>query len=60
MSPSREISEDDHSDVFPLLFAHERDYSQIDRFAGFWLAVGVPVEIINTGTHYALVLHAPV
>ena len=60
MSPSHNNPEDDHDDMFPLLFAYERDYRQIDRLAGFWLAVGLEIEIVHTGSHFALVLHAPI
>jgi|AntRauTorckE6833_2_1112554.scaffolds.fasta_scaffold06634_8 hypothetical protein len=60
MSPNHNKPEDEYGDAFPLIFAHERDYRQIDRFAGFWLAMGLEVEIVNTGTHWALVLHAPI
>jgi len=61
MSPSHSNpGNDNHNDVFPFIFAYERDCRQIDRLAGFWLAVGLEVEIVHTGSHFALVLHAPI
>ena len=60
MSPNLNHPEEDYDDAFPLIFAQERDYRQIDRLAGFWLAVGLEIEIVHTGSHFALILHAPI